>query len=163
MKHKFDKPIYETFAEYAQVDIKYAKELMFKQLYGGIYDEYKDWEFFIKIQDYIDKTWAQFEEQGYIQVPNSSKIFYKNELDNLTPQKLFNYILQNLETSNNSRIMWDIIKILKNKNTKIVLYTYDALLFDFDEDEQDVLDDIKDIFKKYNLKIKENYGTSYDF
>jgi hypothetical protein len=161
--YKFSKPIYEELAQYANVDVKDAKELMFKQLYGGIYNDYKDWEFFIKIQDYIDQTWLQFEEQGYIQVPNSSKTFYKNELENMNPQKLFNYILQNLEASNNSRIIWDIIKILKDKNTKIVLYTYDALLFDWDEDEQDVIEAINAIFKKYNLKTKHSYGTSYDF
>lgn len=161
--YKFNGPIYETFAQYAQIDVKIAKELMFKQLYGGVYDSYKDWEFFAKIIEYTNNIWLQFEKQGYVQVPNSSKIFYKNELENMNPQKLFNYILQNLETSNNSRIIWDIIKILKDKNTKIVLYTYDALLFDWDKDEQDVMDAIDDIFKKYNLKIKYNYGTNYDF
>ena len=81
----------------------------------------------------------------------------------MNPQKLFNYILQNLETSNNSKIIWDIIKILKDKNTKLVLYTFDSFLFDADEDEQDILDMINNIFKKYNLKTKYNYGTSYDF
>ena len=68
-----------------------------------------------------------------------------------------------MEISNNSRIIWDIIKVLKDKNTKIVLYTYDALLFDWDEDEQDVIEAINAIFKKYNLKTKHSYGTNYDF
>jgi hypothetical protein len=58
--------------------------------------------------------------------------------------------------------VWDIIKLLKNKSTKIVLYTYDSILLDYDEDDE-ILEDIKNIFKKHNLKIKltkgKNYGT----
>jgi len=43
------------------------------------------------------------------------------------------------------------------------LYTYDSFLLDFAEDEQDVLTEIKEIFKKFELNIKVAHGTSYDF
>jgi hypothetical protein len=52
---------------------------------------------------------------------------------------------------------------LKDKNTKIVLYTYDAILIDLDTDENEVLEDIGNVFKKYKLEIKHSYGTNYDF
>ena len=155
------KPIYEEFAEYANINIGEAKLLMFRQLYGGIQKEYKDWEFFKLIQTHVNKIWDQFNNEGHIKVHD--RIFNKNELEDINPQKLFNYTLQLLETLNNGYIIKDIIKILKGKNTKIVLYTYDAILIDFDTDEEQVLEDISNIFKKYNLKIKHNYGTSYDF
>ena len=74
------------------------------------------------------------------------------ELKDINPQKLFNYLLQNLETSTNVLIVWDIIKLLKNKKTKIVLYTYDSILLDYHNDDN-VLELIKEVFKKYNLKI----------
>ena len=35
----------------------------------------------------------------------------KNEIENMNPQKLLNYLLQNLETSQNILILWDIFKI----------------------------------------------------
>lgn len=159
--YKPSKPIYEELAEYADVDKDEAKILMFRQLYGGIQKEYKDWEFFKLIKEYIDEVWINFNNDGYIEVHD--RIFNKNELGDMTPQKLFNYILQLLETLNNGRIIKDIIKILKSKNTKIVLYTYDAILVDFDTDEEQVLEDINNVFRKYKLEIKHKHGTSYDF
>ena len=48
----------------------------------------------------------------------------------MNPQKLFNYILQNLETSTNVLILWDILCILRGYKTKLVLYTYDSFLLD---------------------------------
>ena len=163
VEYKFDKPIYEAFAEYAGVEVKQAKELMFKQLYGGIYTDYKQWDFFIKVQEYIDKIWEHFEARGWVMVPNSSKYFYKDRLGDMNPQKLFNYFLQNLETVNNSRIIKDIIKVLRGKNTKLVLYTYDAFLFDLDNTEEDIINDLKEIFSSRELQIKYKYGTDYDF
>ena len=163
VEYKFDKPIYEAFVEYAGVEVKQAKELMFKQLYGGIYTDYKEWDFFIKVQEYIDKIWENFEKLGWAMVPNSGKYFYKDRLGDMNPQKLFNYFLQNLETVNNSRIINDIIKVLRGKNTKLVLYTYDAFLFDLDNTEEDIINDLKEIFSSRGLQIKYKYGTDYDF
>ena len=81
----------------------------------------------------------------------------------MNPQKLFNYILQNLETSTNIQILLKIHKILAGKNTKIILYTYDSFLLDWDEDEVEELETIKNIFKELNLLIKINRGRNYDF
>jgi hypothetical protein len=159
--YKPSKPIYDEFAEYAGIDRNEAKLLMFRQLYGGVYKEYKDWEFFRLIQEYVNEVWKQFNNDGSIQVHD--RAFNKDELGEMNPQKLFNYILQLLETLNNGRIIKDIIKILKDKNTKIVLYTYDAILIDLDTDENEVLEDIGNVFKKYKLEIKHSYGTNYDF
>lgn len=159
--YKPTKPIYDEFAEYAGIDRSEAKLLMFRQLYGGVYKEYKDWEFFRLIQEYVNEVWVQFNNDGNIQVHD--RTFSKCELGDMNPQKLFNYILQLLETLNNGRIIKDIIKILNGKNTKIVLYVYDAVLIDLDTDESEVLEDIENVFKKYKLEIKHSYGTSYDF
>jgi hypothetical protein len=63
----------------------------------------------------------------------------------------------------NVRILWDILKTLRGKKTKLVLYTYDSFLLDCDEEEIQVLDDIKDIFKKYKFNIKTKHGNDYDF
>ncbi len=87
----------------------------------------------------------------------------KDKLDNMNPQKLFNYTLQNLETSINIQILLKIHKILLNKYSKVVLYTYDSFLIDWDEDEEDVLDQLKSIFNEMNLSIKINRGKNYDF
>jgi hypothetical protein len=81
----------------------------------------------------------------------------------VNPQKLLNYLLQGLETAMNVRILWQILRLLRGKNTKIVLYTYDSFLFDLDKSERNTFKEILEIFKKYKLQTKMNYGTDYDF
>ena len=145
------------------VDYKKSKELTFKQLYGGVFEQYRDLEFFQKIQKYIDNLWNDFQTKGFIECPISNYKFEKSKLENMRPQKLFNYLLQNLETAKNVTILWDIIKILKNQKTNLVLYTYDAFLLDFEDTEEHTLERILNIFEKHKLKTKITHGISYDF
>ena len=155
--------IHGAFAEMYGVDYQKAKELTFKQLYGGVFDQYKDLEFFRKIQVYTDQLWANYQEHGWIEAPISGYQFCEWELENMNPQKLFNYVLQNMETSLNVEILYRIFKLLKNKNTKLVLYTYDSFLFDVDKNELPVLEQIKQVFAELKLQIKEKNGINYDF
>ena len=127
------------------------------------FDQYKDLEFFQKVQVYTDNLWEEFVEKGFVVCPISNHRFEKSKLDNMKPQKLLNYLLQNLETSMNVRILWDIFKSLKGRNTKLVLYTYDSFLFDFDDSEIDLIDEIKKIISNYKLQTKISYGDTYNF
>ena len=155
--------IHAAFAEMYKVDYKKAKELTFKQLYGGVFEQYKELEFFKKVQVYTDELWANYQEHGWIESPISGYQFCEWDLENMNPQKLLNYVLQNLETATNVCILWEIIKLLKGKQTKLVLYTYDSFLFDFDKTEKELLKQVLQIFKKYKLQIKYSYGDTYDF
>ena len=155
--------IHQAFAEMYGVDYKKAKELTFKQLYGGVFEQFKDLEFFKKVQVYVDEMWEKFNREGYIECPISKHIYKKENLDEMKPQKLLNYLLQNLETAMNIRILWDIFKLLKGRKTKLVLYTYDSFLFDFSEEDKNLIIEIKAIFTKYKLKIKKSYGNTYNF
>ncbi len=155
--------IHEAFAEMYGVDYQKAKEITFKQLYGGIWDEYKDLEFFRRAQVYIDELWEKFNNEGFIEVPISGWIYRKDELEDMNPQKLLNYLLQGLETAMNIRILWDMLKLLRGKNTKIVLYTYDSFLFDLDKAEKETYKQILQIFRNYELKTKTSYGNNYKF
>jgi hypothetical protein len=156
-----DESIHDHMAQMYGVDYKTSKELTFKQLYGGIFDQYKNLEFFSKTQTLIDTLWEQFNTKGYIECPISNHRFYKNELPNMGPQKLFNYWVQNLETSQNILLLKEILLILKSHNSKLILYTYDAFLFDISKDESKLLEEICEVFTKNNLKFKIKYGTNY--
>jgi len=45
----------------------------------------------------------------------------------------------------------------------LVLYTYDSFLFDLDDGEENILEEIRNVFKKYQLNIKEIEGYDYNF
>jgi len=162
-----DEDIHSSFAKMYKVDYQKAKELTFKQLYGGVFDKYKNLEFFKKVQVYTDDLWDCFQNEGSIKCPISGHVYDKEKLEKegneMKPQKLLNYLLQNLETSYNVCILWEILKLLKNAKTKLVLYTYDSFLFDFDKGEKELYSKIKEIFKSYKLQIKVNYGDTYNF
>jgi hypothetical protein len=153
--------IHGSFAKMYGVDYSKAKEITFKQIYGGIWKEYRELPFFQKVTAYTDDLWDSFNYGGYIKCPISDHKFYNSELEDMNPQKLLNYVLQNLETSQNILILWDIFKILRGKNTKLVLYVYDSFLFDFDRNEPDVILKILGIFNKYKLQVKIKKGTNY--
>jgi hypothetical protein len=154
--------IHLSFSKMYGVDYAKAKEITFKQLYGGIWKEYKELEFFKKVQAYVDNNWENYNNCGSVIVPVSSYCFEKSKLEDMNPQKLLNYVLQNLETANNILIMWDIFKILRGKNTKLVLYVYDSFLFDYDENEPEVILKILGVFNKYKLQVKTKKGTNYN-
>ena len=141
-----------TDEEYAK-----AKQINFHAIYGKIPEEHKNLKIFKEIQEYIDAMWTSFKQGGYVWNPQSGKHF-TNELKDMNPAKLMNYMMQSLETSNNITILKDILKYLRNKKSFITLYTYDAILFDFNkEDGKETLEDIKKIMEnkgKYPIKFK---------
>ena len=101
--------------------------------------------------------WNMFNDNGVVWNPQSSKPFTK-ELKDMHPAKLMNYMMQSLETSNNILILKEVLRYLKDEKTKIALYTYDAILFDFDkEDGKETLEGIQKILEKdgkYPIKFK---------
>lgn len=162
--YRFDtEDIHQSFAEMYGVDYKKAKELTFKQLYGGVFKQYEHLEFFSKVKSYTKELWETFNTKGEIICPISNYKFIKKDLEDMNPQKLLNYLLQNLETSNNIIILWEILKLLRGKNTKLILYVYDSFLFDVDINEKEIMFQIKDIFSKHKLNIKAKKGTNYNF
>ena len=132
-------------------------------MYGGVFKQYEHLEFFSKVKAFTSELWETYNNEGEIICPISNYRFRKDDLEDMNPQKLLNYFLQNLETSNNVIILWEILKLLRGKNTKLVLYVYDSFLFDYDKDEKEVMYKIKDIFSKHNLNIKAKKGKTYNF
>jgi hypothetical protein len=152
--YEFDNDdIHQSFADMYGVDYQTSKELTFKQLYGGVFEEYKELEFFKRVDKYLEDLVNKEEivcKSGYV---------FKN--DGIKKQKLLNYILQNTETYYNVLILEEIIKILKDKNTKIIHYTYDSFLLDVDKSEKEVVKTILGVFDIYSFKTKMSWGTKY--
>lgn len=158
-----NRDVHEEFAQIYGTSYQEAKEITFRQLYGGIQEDYKHIPFFIQVDKFIQDSWIKFNEEGKVTVPISGYVFEKDKLENMNPQKLFNYMLQNVESAVNTYILMDIHKLLRGKKTKIVLYTYDSFLFELGEGEEDIEIKINEIFEKYKLMTKTKKGYDYDF
>jgi len=155
--------IHQSFATLYGVDYQRAKEITFQQLYGGIWKQYENLVYFSKVKKYTEQLWQQFTTEGYIECPVSQYRFERDKMDEMNPQKLLNYVLQNFETATNVKLMWKIFKTLRGKNTKLVLSVYDSFLFDVDESETEVMPQILEIFKQHNLNVKVKAGDTYNF
>ena len=155
--HKQLAKLYFEKEEITDEEYNKAKQINFQAIYGKIPEEHAFLEVFEKIDKFIKELWKEFEKKGKIKAPISEKPF-TTQLKDMHPQKLMNYVMQSLETSRNILILKEVLRYLKDKKSKIVLYTYDAILFDFcKEDGKQTLEDIKDILeegKKYPIKFK---------
>ncbi len=149
-----EKNTYETLGELLNVTTQEAKELTFKQLYGGVWKEYRDKPFFKDIFKYTNNIFSWYKDKPII---TENKIFEPGLTD--SAPTLLSWIIQSYETSFNTHILSNIQYFLKDKKTKLVLYTYDAFLFDYsDDDGEELLTELKKIIK-YPLNIKQ--GDSY--
>ena len=155
--HKQLAKLYFNKEDITDEEYNKAKQINFQAIYGKIPEDHKDLEIFKEIQEYIDAMWNMFNDNGVVWNPQSSKPFTK-KLKDMHPAKLMNYMMQSLETSRNILILKEVLRYLKNKKSKIVLYTYDSITFDFSkEDGKETLEDIKNILeegKKYPIKFK---------
>ena len=149
-----DRNTYDYLGELLNVSQQEAKELTFKQLYGGVWSEYRNKPFFKDVIKYIDDLWDTYQYGGYYETKN--KIFIHDKT--MTINKLFNYIIQSYETSTNVQLLELILDYLKDKKTKLVLYTYDAFLFDYSKEDINLIQEIINMIK-YPVNIKQ--GKTY--
>jgi hypothetical protein len=103
---------------------------------------------------FIDSMWDTYQYGGSIKCDN--KIFINDA--EMTRSKLFNYIVQSKETSTNVQLLELVFDLLKDKKTKLVLYTYDAFLFDYSKEDDGLIQEIINILD-YPVSIKQ--GKTY--
>jgi len=151
--------IYFKTKEITPQQYKESKTLTFKQIYGGIDKANLHHPFFKKTQDFINIIWEEFQNKGEIKC--GSYTITKKDHPKIHAQKLFNYYIQATETETNIRKIKIIQDYLKTKQTRLVLYIYDAFVFDVAKsDGKQTLIDLQTILNdKFPVKIKT--GTHY--
>jgi hypothetical protein len=136
-----------------------SKGKTFKILYGGVTEEYMKIPFFKKVDDYIKDLWIEGETVGYIKTPKGQKIWV-DRIEKPTPAKIFNYLLQALETECNVEVMNRLEKIgIDSMN----LYLYDSFLFEYDSNgSTDEAKKIRYELESLGFPVKATWGTDYD-
>jgi len=156
--------VHEHMAEFYGVDYDKAKGLSFQYLYGYIPDDViKTNPFFAKVQKYIDKTWKSYKSNNFIESDIYNKKIYKKNLSDMNKNKVFNYLIQLLETESNMRMLRELIPKVDEYRSEIILYSYDSFLFDFYiPDGLDFLCKMKKIIEqKGNFPVKVGKGSNY--
>ena len=163
--------VYNYLAKlYFQVDnptdeqVKQAKIITFRQLYGGIEDKYAHIKYLSNLKSYIYKQWEFFKLHKYIETPLFKRKITESHIIDPTPHKLFNYILQSVEGEIAISQIKLAMEYLSNKKSKCVLYTYDSILIDFhNNDGESTIGDLGKIISIDNkFPVKIYRGNSYE-
>ena len=155
-----DKKAHEWLANQYGKDLSEAKAITFRQLYGGVEDEYYHIPFFKKTSDYINSLWLDFLRNREVVTPILQRKIKFDE--NLNKNKLFNYVLQALETERNILIIDKLSKINLKQKSVPILYTYDSILFDVDKNEDNYIREVKKIMEKDGFPTQLEVGKDYD-
>lgn len=130
-----------------------SKARTFRNIYGGIID--KHIPFFGEIDSFIQTFWKSTQSSGFIQTPKRRIPLEFVESPN--PQKVFNYLLQAMETELNFEIL---SKLLKQGYTP-VLYSYDAFLFEIHREKRGEIEIIKEIVESNGFPTNISVGMRY--
>jgi len=161
--------IYREFAkqyfekeEVSDEEVKYTKNLTFKNLYGNISDDVLKIEFFSKTQEYIEHRWKFFCMNEYVETPVFKRRITVKNMESMSPNKLFNYILQASELEYVTDNLLNTLIYLSDKKTVPILYTYDSILFDLNlDDGDDVIPTLKRLLSNGKFPVKCKIGTNY--
>ena len=138
------------------------KEVMFQNIYGGIREEYAWFPFFSKLNEWLDKQWDEYKHSNHLQLPTGARI-WGGKIENPNKNKILSYLIQAYETYYNVMTLTRVLKMLKGKKTKIVLYTYDSILLDVAKEDIKLLPKIKQELEAdgfpTRMSIGENYGA----
>lgn len=151
---------HQTLADMYGVPYNESKAITFRQLYGGVQSEYLHIPLFSKVSHKIDKMWMEFNRRGYVTTPLGRKLS-KSNLKDMNANKLFNYMLQATETELNMRILSKVMDFLKDKKSKMVLYTYDSYLLDIHSDDFNSLQNLKILIEGNGFPTKIEIGDRY--
>lgn len=146
-----------------ETDIYNAKQLTFKQLYGGVNEKYSHIKYLSNLKTYISNQWEFFQKNNYVLTPFFNRKITSNHIKSPSDTKLFNYILQAVEGEIAIPQIYNVLSYLKGKKTKAVLYTYDAVLYDFHKDDGlQTLNDIRRLMSmNETFPMKTYIGDTY--
>ena len=157
--------VHEHMSEfYGDMDYETSKSTSFQYLYGRIPQQVIDTNpFFSRVNKYINEIWGEFKREDFVKSNIYNKRIYKKNLSAMNRNKLFNYMIQLLETENNMKVMTQLIPFLKDKQSKLILYSYDSFLFDFKlTDGLDFLKSVKRILEQDGVfPTKSSKGLNY--
>ena len=162
--HTFgEESVHEHLAKWYECSYEESKQKTFRLLYGGIDKQTREKvPFFDLTHNYINKKWNEINTHNLVSTDiYRRKLLFKNYED-LNRNKVFNYLIQALETESNIKKILKVQDYLLNKKTKLVLYGYDSFLFDFSQqDGVETLKDIKSILEEGKHFTKSKMGLNY--
>lgn len=164
-----DMPVHEYFGRQyfktnslTQEQYDESKKKSFYSLYS---DTQSEIPFFKQVTDYKNRLWKEINMDGFILSPKRKRIKLEHIWEP-SPAKVFNYLIQWIETERNLSALSKIVRMFDGKQSQIVLYNYDAILIDFClDDGLQLLRDTAEVLENFDsdqrFPVRMYYGKSY--
>lgn len=137
-----------------------SKGVTFQLLYGGIPEEFLSIPYFKAVSEWIERLWVRTQRDGYL--TTLKRRIPLSWIDSPNPQKVFNYLLQAVETELNMDRLKSILDIINDTEVKLVFYVYDSFLFDYPLNyPTDIAKELKRIIEGGEFPIKASWGVDY--
>jgi hypothetical protein len=161
LDYKFYGHPYDDIKKELALDIPYdeIKSKVFQNIYGSISHQFMQHTFFASVQAMIDELYLQYKNDGAVKSWFYEKLF--RDIQDETPNKIFNYVLQSLETEYNVRKIKKILPYIKDKRSVFMLYLYDAFVFDIHPGEMDLVNTLQSAFETDDMSIKIYVGDTF--
>ena len=155
--------VHEYLSKKYGVDVNEGKTRTFQYMYGGIPNNVANKiEFLDLTKKLIQEMWNEFKQNKLIKTHTYNRMLYEKNLDNMNPQKLFNYYIQAYETERNVKLLNKLHQYLLTRETNIVHYNYDSFLFDYSKaDGVETIHEIKKILEQSGFITKTKVGNNY--
>jgi len=155
---------HQYFADIYGTDYETAKGITFRYLYGGLDEVARGVPFFRKVEEYTQSVHRGFVISGRLTTPLFKREIHFGRIEGATEQKVFNYLLQALETEVNYMKMGQLWDALGGRLSRPILYTYDALLFDVHPIERgEVIQIVKDVMETGGFPVRVYEGKNYNY
>jgi hypothetical protein len=131
-------------------------------MYGGVTEEDKHIEFYSKVSDLIDKTWERIQKMHVVSSFGTSRPLKLKNIDEPNKNKVFNYLIQLLETEKSLTTIHQVLPHFRSKRSKVILYTYDAILIDMHKSEADLIKTTKELLTNDGkFPVRAYIGKNY--
>ena len=135
-----------------------AKQTTFAILYGQTIDV--NIPFFDAVKVFSNHIYNEYKRMGYLLAPKSGRHIHL--ADEAEQNKIFNYYVQALEFESTIGKLNTILTFLGSRRSKLILYTYDAILIDVHPDEYtEILETIPEILDAGTYPVRRYVGQNY--
>jgi hypothetical protein len=134
-----------------------SKARTFALMYGQS-DDTGGVEFFQKIKEYSSKLWDEYRQNGFVLSGTGRRV----TLVDASKNKVFNYMMQLTETEEAINRVHDVCNFLGMRESRVILYTYDAILLDVHNDELDSMENVANILSAGGFPVRQYRGHNYN-
>ena len=134
-----------------------SKARTFALMYGQT-DDTGGVEFFQKLKGYSSNLWEEYRQNGCVLSGTGRKITMPDPSKN----KVFNYMMQLTETEVAISRVEDVCRFLGMMESKVILYTYDAILLDVHNGELDSMENVSTILSAGGYPVRQYRGHNYN-